>query len=234
MSSRKPLQELEKYKVIGQASRQVYEALGKACTKHTEHQAHICVEVEQAVINGDDSAQVKFNMAYTHLTLAGSADQGDLIWFVVDSISGDAVKMGQSDTAIGLQNSFTHSLKRQIESSSGATQQKFKKSVRFQSPVQVPLCRGALPTPIIANAVLFNDSVREIFAISYEGIFVILFSRASVWAYWTTRTAAGTLCTHHQINVANNAGRLSRLGRLLRIKRSKKLWAALRFTNVYA
>ena len=163
VSSRKSNQEVERYKVIGQASRQVYEALGKACTKHTEHQAHICVEVEQAIINGDDSAQVKFNMAYTHLTLAGSADQGDLIWFVVDSTSGRAVKMGQSDTAIGLQNSFTHSLKRQIGSSSGATQQKFKKSVRFQSPAQAPLCTGALPTPIIANAVLFNDSVRKDF-----------------------------------------------------------------------
>lgn len=54
-------------------------------------------------------------MAYTHLTLASSADQGDLIWFAVDSTSSDVVKIGHYNTTTGFQDTVTHSLKRQIE-----------------------------------------------------------------------------------------------------------------------
>lgn len=155
--------EVEKYQIIGQASRQVYDALGEACTKHTEHQAHFCVEVEQATITGDHSAQVRFNMAYTHLTLAGSADQGDLIWFVVDSMSGDAMQMIRSDASDNGKDNLTQSLKRQIETSSCTLQKKPKKSVRFQSSTLVPACPQALSTTVIATAILSRDSMRKDF-----------------------------------------------------------------------
>ena len=150
--------------MIGQASRQVYEALGKACTKHTEHQAHFCVEVEQANITGDHSAQVKFNMAYTHLPLAGSADQSDLIWFVVDSTSGNATELGHSNAGNDLHDSFSQSLKRQIETSSCATQRKAKKKVRFQSSALAPAWTPpTLSTAALANAILSSDSMRKDF-----------------------------------------------------------------------
>lgn len=68
-------QEVERYKVIEQASQHVYEDLDKACMKHTEHQADFCVEFNQAITIGDHGVQVKLNMAHTRLTLAGS------VWF---------------------------------------------------------------------------------------------------------------------------------------------------------
>lgn len=129
-------QEVERYKVIGQASRQVYEKLDKACTKHTEHQADFCVQFNQAIINEDHGVQVKFDMAYTHLTLTSSADQCDLIWFVVNSANGDFIKAGCSSATTDFQDAVMHSLKRQIEPNSGATQKKVEKSVRFQSTAQ--------------------------------------------------------------------------------------------------
>lgn len=52
-TSQKAHQEVERYKVIGQASRQVYADLDKACTKNTELQDEFCVEFNQAIINGD-------------------------------------------------------------------------------------------------------------------------------------------------------------------------------------
>lgn len=160
----KPCQEVERYQIIGQASRQVYEALGRACTKHTEHQAHFCVEVEQANITGDHSAQVKFRVAYTHLTLAGSADQSDLIWFVVDSTSGDAMELSNSHTTSIYHDGLSQSLKRQIEPASGATQKKAKKSVRFQPAALAPACMPpTLSTAAIANAILSGDSMRKDF-----------------------------------------------------------------------
>lgn len=106
--------EVEKYRVIGQASQQLYEALGRACTKHTEHQAHFCVEVEQAIIDGNRGAQVKFNMAFTHVSLAESADHGELTWFVVDSVMGDALTLGHFEKPSNIDFELERSLKRPI------------------------------------------------------------------------------------------------------------------------
>ena len=162
--SKKPYQEVERYQLIGQASRQVYEALGRACTKHMEHQAHFCVELEQANITRGHSAQVKFNMAYTHVTLAGSADQSDLIWFVVDSISGDAMELGRSDTTSNLHDSLGKSLKRQIGTASEPTPKKPKKSVRFQSAALAPACTPpALSTSAATKMILSSDTMRKDF-----------------------------------------------------------------------
>ena len=162
--SKKPYQEVERYQIIGQASRQVYEALGRACTKHTEHQAHFCVEVEQATITGDHNAQIKFNMAYTHVTLGGSADQSDLIWFIVDSTSGDAMWLGRSDTTSNHHDSFGESLKRQIGTTSGTSQKKPKKSVRFQPAALAPTCTPpALSTSTATKIILCSDNMRKDF-----------------------------------------------------------------------
>ena len=155
---------MERYQIIGQASREVYEALGRACTKHTEHQAHFCVEVEQANIIGDHSAQVKFSMAYTHMTLASSADQSDLIWFVVDSMSGNAMGPGNSDIKINHHDSLSQSLKRQFEPVAGGAQKAPKKRVTFQSATLVSARPSpTLPNAIIANAILSSDSMRKDF-----------------------------------------------------------------------
>ena len=162
---KKLYQEVERYQIIGQASRQVYEALGRACTKHTEHQAHFCVEVDQAKITDDDSVQIKFSMAYTHMTLAGSADQSDLIWFAVNSMKGDAVEPGNSAHSIGQNDDLNSSLKRQIESASGAPQKKTQKRVRFQSASLAASAPGSstLSTAALAKAVQSSDIMRKDF-----------------------------------------------------------------------
>lgn len=103
-------------------------------------------------------------MAFTHLTLAGSVDQSDLIWFVVDSTSGDALELGNSDTINDHHDSFNQSLKRQIEPALSATQKKAKKSVRFQSAALPPASTPpTLSTAAIANAILSSDSMRKDF-----------------------------------------------------------------------
>ena len=155
---------MDSYQIIGQASRQVYEALGRACTKHTEHQAHFCVEVEQAKITNDRNAQIKFSMGYTQMTLAGSADQSDLIWFAVDSTSGDAVNPGSFDITTGHNDTLNQSVKRQIEPASGAPKKKTQKRVRFQSASLASACMSPTSsTTTLAGAFLSNDSMRKDF-----------------------------------------------------------------------
>ena len=147
---------MERYQIIGRASRQVYEALGRACTKHTEHQAHFCVEVEQAQIKRDHNAQIKFSMAYTHMTLTGSADQSDLIWF--------AVEPGSSDITTGHNDTLNSSVKRQMEPASGAPRKKTQKRVRFESASLASACTSpTLSTAALASAFLSSDSMRKDF-----------------------------------------------------------------------
>ena len=131
--SRQSYKEVERYRVIGQASRQVYESLSKACTKHTEHQAHFCIEVEQANIDGNHGAQVKFNMAYRHLQLVGTSEQNDLVWFLVDWTNSGCKKEGALNHPAASNFNITTTLKRQLEPTTLTTKQKGKKCVRFQS-----------------------------------------------------------------------------------------------------
>ena len=160
-------QEMEKYTVIGQASRQVYEALGKACTKHTEHQAHFCVKVEQADIQCDHGAQVsarvRFNMGYTHLQLAGCRDHSDLVWFAVDSTSGDEISQGRFAVNANAANAFTTSLKRQIEPTAAFKEKRVKKSVRFQTSVPIKNVTPPESCSTLADHLWSNDMVRKDF-----------------------------------------------------------------------
>ena len=149
--------EMEKYKVIGQASQQLYEALGRACTKHTEHQAHFCVEVEQAIIDGNRGAQVKFNIAFTPVSLAESADQAELRWFVVDSVTGDALTVGKPSN---INCELEKSLKRSILDPPFQPT-KSRKSVRFQSPEPQRILMPALPA--VPTDSLCSDYARKDF-----------------------------------------------------------------------
>lgn len=98
------------------------------------------------------------------MNLAGSADQSDLIWFVVDSTSSDAMELGRSNTISNHHDNFGQSLKRQIEIGSGAMQKKPKKSVRFQSAALAPACTPPTLSPsTIANVILSSDSMRKDF-----------------------------------------------------------------------
>ena len=160
----KPYQEVERYQIIGQASRQIYEALGRACTRHAEHQAHFCVEVEQAKITDDRNAQIKFSMAYTQMTLADSDDQSDLIWFAVDSTSVDAVEPTSSDATTGHNDTLNSPAKNQPDPASDAPRKKTRPRVRFQSASLAPaLTSPSLSTAATASASLTSDSMRKDF-----------------------------------------------------------------------
>ena len=150
--------EVKRYQTVGQASCQVYEALSKACTKHTEHHAHFCVEVEQELVHGSYGSQLKFNMAFIHLNLAGSAQQDDLLWFVVNSIiGGNSTDTKIEDAVNDHKSGLARSLKRQIEPSQVASAKKQKKSVRFHTSTSIP---SLTAIPIPSNSISF-DSMRK-------------------------------------------------------------------------
>lgn len=73
---------IEKLRLIEKASTLLYQALGSACTKHTEHQAHFCL---QPSLKEDLHPQVRFSIAFNNLTLGNTSGLGDLLWFDVDT-----------------------------------------------------------------------------------------------------------------------------------------------------
>ena len=64
---------LARTQAVGKPSREINEALCRACNKHTEHLAHFRVEVEKCVCRDDYFTEVKFNMAFTHHNFSNAA-----------------------------------------------------------------------------------------------------------------------------------------------------------------
>ena len=125
--------DVQKYQTIGKASQQVYEALGKACNKHSKHTAHFRVEVEHFVFN-ESAPQVKFSMAFSHMTLAGSTGSGDPIWFLVDSTLIDETATPSNKKDVNL-DELGRTLKRQFDDDASRIP---RKSVKFQTPGPEP------------------------------------------------------------------------------------------------
>ncbi len=161
-SSNNPKQynrDIVKYRVIEQTSRQVYAALCKACTKHSEHLAHFCIKVEHEAQDDRPAPQVKFNLAFTSLTLTGSSSQSDPIWFMIDTVIGDTAVGSSVEPVVGIDD-LARSLKRELESPSRGYPKKPKKTVRFTS---TRLPAPTVPLDAVSNAVVSDPRMRRDF-----------------------------------------------------------------------
>ena len=152
--------DVRKYQTIRKASQQVYEALGKACNKHTEHMASFQVEVEQFVSDGQNAPQVKFSMAFTHMTLAGPTGSGDPIWFTLESSLGDETSMPSDDKDPNL-DELGKTLKRQFDGAGSQTPSKIKKCVRFHTPVAALVHN--FPNRIASDAFTSKNCIKRDF-----------------------------------------------------------------------
>lgn len=76
--------EVDQYAVLGLASRQIYEALGEACTQHAVHQGYFCVEAEQTLSQEGTYTRTNFT---TFIRSADSYNRESLPWLVVQSIN---------------------------------------------------------------------------------------------------------------------------------------------------
>ncbi|KAG7005327.1 hypothetical protein G7Y79_00020g048550 [Physcia stellaris] len=156
--------EVQLCRTIGKASCQVYEALGKACTKHTEHLAHFNLKVEHETRRDATTPELRFNMAFTHLTLTGLS-QGEAIWFGVDTRFEDSAAPNGVDDLPKLEQ-LTGSLKRQTSSPEDCVKNRSKKRVRFQNQIPVdgvlssPLSSPLLSVPFIRRD--FCDHLRSL------------------------------------------------------------------------
>ena len=125
-----------KYSRIRGASAALYGALEKACTKHTEHLAHLCLDEKHVT-----STQIHFRLSFTHLTLSLSDGPGRTAWFLVESVAAEKEKHPRIETHNTMAN-LTKTLKRERTPPRENLQKKAKKSVRFRSPTPpLPPCQ---------------------------------------------------------------------------------------------
>ena len=134
-------QEIAKYNTINEFSRQVYQALERACTKHVEHLAHTCAMVECTKRRGSCSHEVRFQMA-----LAGSARQRQPMRFVVNSTIDDS-SAEENSVLTDQDPSADHGHKRRHGTPPESVERRRKKSVRFQSSAVQP----GLSPPVITS-----------------------------------------------------------------------------------
>ena len=160
---------IEKFQIIQEASRHAYGALSNSCTKHTEHLTHFCLEA--TAIENATAPQVRFQLAFQHLTFLGGTHSGDPVWFLIESIIGGSASDNKSPAQLGTASmSLVQTLKRQIDEKAIPCSKKAKKSVKFQSTglplVLDPHICEAEPVKELRNLCMrknFCDQLRKCF-----------------------------------------------------------------------
>ena len=141
ITSHERSRDIEKFRVIQRASGLLYQALGSACTKHTEHLAHLSL---QPVVNEPNSRLVRFDIGLI---------VGDPIWFIVESFVNESLERSHAGMCNVLED-ISNSLKRR-ESSPPAVRntKKARKSVRFRCPSPQLEC----PSLLLSDPVKLPD-----------------------------------------------------------------------------
>ena len=118
--------------MIQEASRHAYGALSNSCTKHTEHLTHFCLEA--TAVDNVSTPQVRFQLAFKHITFLGNAASGDPVWFLIESIIDNTTNENNAPTQLGTDSfSLVQTLKRENDEPCAPCPKKAKKSVRFQN-----------------------------------------------------------------------------------------------------
>ena len=110
------------------AAEALYRALEKACTKHTEHMAHLCLDGNLTTTN-----QVRFRLSFTHLTLSSCYSSDRPTWFLVESIIAEK-RHDPVNRPPNVMEDLASTLKRQRTPPMETPQRKPRNAVRFRSP----------------------------------------------------------------------------------------------------
>ena len=75
-----------KFEAVRKAAVHLFDALGKACSVHPEHWAHIQLEPEHVMPNEGDPPLVRFIMALTQNLIESGGTNVEPVWVVIESI----------------------------------------------------------------------------------------------------------------------------------------------------
>ena len=153
--------EVKRYEAIGKASRQVYEALCKACNKHTEHLANFRVEAESCICKDDHMVEVKFNMAFSHHVMSDSAPKSKPIWFLVNTRFDEQNDVIEDSKHLKTECEFQTRKRQQKSNSTTLMKSTVNKRVRFDIADSTHDLKKSVP--IIAHEIHSTDRQKRDF-----------------------------------------------------------------------
>ena len=169
----KPLaRDIEKVRSVQRASREIHEALGRSCSKHSEHRTHFCLEAKTR--GSVEHPQIQFRVAFSRATVRGTRDPCDPVFFIIESFV-------HHDTGTTIQESQSRplpvvsKLKRALDSNETVQPKKIKKAVKFQMtgcsdlPHQLPAGEIETLKDLCMNS-NFCDRLRECMQQSCDGL----------------------------------------------------------------
>lgn len=126
------------YEAVRQASIQLFNALGKACSIHPEHWAQVQVEPEHVTAANGEPPLIRFIMAFMQNLMTDKTTQAAPVWVAIESILSNSLADETPERREVVQNAFSHlkmTLKRVNQTPSTPTKKlKTSKGVRFVSP----------------------------------------------------------------------------------------------------
>jgi hypothetical protein len=147
-------EELEKVKATQAAAKHVYEVLASACKLHTKHHAQFSLQPIYA--SSGTEMEIRFQIAYRHLSSQHVQGSKDVLWFIVESIitgtvssiprpmpsltghtSGASIKRPISPVTTTLQGSISMHAKRARHRSPSPTNPTVPSNQSSQAPSQL-------------------------------------------------------------------------------------------------
>lgn len=126
----------------------MYEALGAACTKHTEHQVHFSLQPSYI----SSSPEVRFHIGFRQLLVRCVGGDAGPIWLTIESrVSGSLMSVPKNEEG---PTNLKKSLKRIKMSPSpppSMTPKKRQRTVRFRSPTPPPICQALQSDTALPN-----------------------------------------------------------------------------------
>ena len=156
--------EIARFTMIKTAARNLYEALGAACTKHIEHQVHFSLQPSYPGCSPYPT-QVRFTFAFRQVAMTRDGRCNKPMWFTVESIVTKAVQRATSTEDKALPDLSTSS-KRGRSSPSPPPSEKLgkrqKKYVRFRSPTPPPSKPAVKPNAALPNLCAHSNFCNQI------------------------------------------------------------------------
>ena len=145
----------DRFRIVQMAASQLYEALGAACTKHSEHQAQVSLEPAYE----KSRPQVRFRIAFRQRASSTLDQSGSSFFTVESSVTGSIVASDSNGTIQNLRQAVKRTLDTaEHEKSTRCEPKKLKKkAVRFRSPSParvLPIQVSAVPDPVSLPALV--------------------------------------------------------------------------------
>lgn len=154
--------EIVKLAMIKTAAKNLYETLGAACTKHTDHQVQFSLQASH-----QGSSPIRFNLAFRHLAANRNDDEHRPVWLAIESRVSGSIKLASTN-----RKTYTWDLGPNLKRGrasptlfSSGTQEKRKRTVKICSSALPMSCENSEVEPPLSNLCTHHNLCNQLAAL---------------------------------------------------------------------